>query len=83
VSVDLKIDTPAHLNPADAVITDAEISAGHDTEAELALSIRYENGAVGTIVLDADTAFDVMRACGVADISALVGRQWRDILREL
>jgi hypothetical protein len=78
-----KIQAPVHLNPADAVITATEISAGHDTEAELALSIRYENGVEGTIVLDADTAFDVMRACGVADISALIGRQWRDILREL
>jgi hypothetical protein len=73
----------AHLNPADGVITGAEICAGHDTTAELALSLGYENGAVGTFVLDADTAFDVMRACGVADISALIGRRWRDILKEL
>jgi hypothetical protein len=76
-------ERPVHLNPADAVIVGAEVCAGHDTTAELALSIRYENGAVGTIVLDADTAFDVLRACNVADVAALTGRRWRDILKEL
>ena len=73
----------AALNPADAVIIGAEICAGHDGEAELVVSIQYENGAVGAFTLGSDTAFDVMRACGVADLAALTGRAWRDILKEL
>ena len=73
----------AGLNPADAVIIDAEICAGHDGEAELVVSIQYANGGVGTLTLDSDTAFAVMRACGVADVAGLTGRAWRDILMEL
>jgi hypothetical protein len=73
----------ASLNPADAVIVGAEICAGHDGEAELVVTIAYYTGAEGKIVLDADTAFDVMRACGVADLAALSGRAWRDILKGL
>ena len=72
-----------HLNPADAVIELAEVCAGHDGTAELVVTIRYENGATGQIVLDADTAFDVLRATGAADLSALTGRAWRDILKRL
>ncbi len=71
------------LNPADAVIVGAEICAGHDGDAELVVTIAYSTGSQGTIVLDADTAFDVMRACGVADLAALTGRAWRDILKGL
>jgi len=68
---------------AEAVIADAEVSAGHDGTAELVLSIRYENGAIGQVVVDADTGFDVMRACGAADIAGLVGRPWREISKGL
>jgi hypothetical protein len=68
---------------AEAVIANAEIAAGHDGTAELVLSIRYENGAVGQVVVDADTGFDVMRACGAAELSALIGRPWRDISKGL
>jgi hypothetical protein len=72
-----------HLNPADAVIEQAEVCAGHDGTAELVVSIRYENGAEGKIVLDADTVFDVLSAVGANDLSALTGRAWRDILKRL
>ena len=64
---------------AEAVIERAEIAAGHDGTAELALSIRYENGVVSQVVLDADTGFSVMRACGAADLKSLVGRSWREV----
>ena len=73
----------AHLNPADAVIEKAEVCAGHDGAAELVVAIRYDNGAVGDIVLDADTVFDVLAAVGANDLSELTGRAWRDILKRL
>jgi hypothetical protein len=66
---------------AEAVIERAEIAAGHDGAAELALSIRYDNGVIGQVVLDADTGFSVMRACGAADLNGLIGRSWREVSR--
>jgi hypothetical protein len=68
---------------AEAVIARAEIAAGHDGVAEMALSIRYENGVVGQVVLDADTGFSVMRACGAADLQSLIGRSWREVSKGL
>ncbi len=67
----------------EAIIERAEIAAGHDGAAELALSIRYENGVVGQVVLDADTGFSVMRACGAADLQGLIGRSWREVSKGL
>jgi len=73
---------PASVTEA-AVITGAEIAAGHDGAAELALSIRYENGVTGQVVLDAETGFSVMQACGVHDLASLIGRPWRDVSKGL
>jgi hypothetical protein len=68
---------------AEAIIARAEIAAGHDGTAEMALSIRYENGVVGQVVLDADTGFSIMRACGAADLQSLIGRSWREVSKGL
>ena len=68
---------------AEAVIVGAEIAAGHDGAAELLLSIRYGNGAIAQVALDADTAFSVMRAGGAADLAGLIGRSWDEISRGL
>lgn len=68
---------------AEAVIERAEIAAGHDGVAEMALSIRYENGVVGQVVLDPDTGFSIMRACGAADLQSLIGRSWREVSKGL
>jgi hypothetical protein len=69
---------PLATETADAVIVGAEITAGHDGSADLVLQVRYENGVVAPVVLDQDTAFDLMAACGAASLEALVGRCWRD-----
>jgi hypothetical protein len=68
---------------AEAVIVGAEIAAGHDGAADLLLSIRYGNGAISQVALDADTAFGVLRACGAADLAGLIGRSWTDIAKRL
>lgn len=68
---------------AEAVIERAEIAAGHDGTAEMALFIRHENGVVGQVVLDADTGFSVMRACGATDLQSLIGRSWREVSKGL
>jgi len=68
---------------AEAVIVGAEIAAGHDGAADLLLSIRYGNGAISQVALDADTAFGVLRAGGAADLAGLIGRSWTDIAKRL
>jgi hypothetical protein len=68
---------------AEAIIERAEIAAGHDGTAELALSVRYDNGVIGQVVLDADTGFSVMRALGAADLNGLIGRSWREVSKGL
>jgi hypothetical protein len=67
----------------EARIVGAEIVGGHDGTAEMVVSIRYENGVVASVALDADTGFSVMSACGAADLAGLIGRPWREISREL
>lgn len=71
------------LATGDAVIIDAEIGAGHDGRAELFVRVRYENGAEGSVTLDGDVGFALMRACGVDDILNLAGHSWRKILEGL
>ncbi len=66
----------------DAVIVDAEISAGHDGSAELLVRLRYENGVVGTVVLDGKVGMALIRACGTEGIAGLAGHSWRKILEE-
>ena len=65
------------------VIVDAQIAAGHDGAAEMVVMLRHGNGVVAPVVLDADTGFSVMKACGAADLAALVGRPWREISKGL
>ena len=64
-----------------AVILATDIAAGHDGEADLVITVRYENGVVGAVTLDSDSAFEVMQSCGAASSADLVGRPWRDILK--
>jgi hypothetical protein len=67
----------------DAVIVGAEIGAGHDGSAELVVRLRYENGVVGTVVLDGKVGLALIRACGADGISELAGHSWRKILEGL
>lgn len=64
-----------------ATVLAADIAAGHDGEADLVISVRYENGVVGSVTLDADSAFEIMQSCGAASSADLVGRPWRDIMK--
>ena len=68
---------------AGAVVTGAEIVAGHDGAADLLVRLRHENGAEGTVTLDTATGFDLMTAAGAAKLDDLVGRPWLDIVKEL
>ncbi len=66
---------------SDAVVLAADIAAGHDGDAELVVTVRYENGVVGVVALDSDSAFDIMQSCGAASSADLVGRPWHEVLK--
>lgn len=61
----------------------AEVTAGHDGDAELTLSVRFENGVVAPVVLDAEAVFDILAGCGAASADDLVGQPWRQVLKGL
>ncbi len=65
---------------AEAVIVGAELAAGHDGEAELVVRIRYPNGVVGSVLLDAEAGFALMRNCDIDSLEGLKGHSWRKIL---
>jgi hypothetical protein len=66
---------------AEAVIVGADLAAGHDGQAELVIGIRYPNGAVGSVVLDAAAGYALMRNCNIDSLSGLAGQSWRKILK--
>jgi hypothetical protein len=68
---------------SEAVIVSAEIAAGHDGEADLVVRVRYENGAVAPVTIDAETAMKLMNACGVSAINELPGHPWRKVLEDI
>jgi hypothetical protein len=67
----------------DAVVTGAEIVAGHDGAAELLVRLRHGNGARSSVTLDPETGFDLLRAAGAVSLDALAGRPWLPLLRHL
>ena len=64
------------------VIVGAEITAGHDGQAEMVVRVRHENGVVAPVVLDGRTGFRLMANQGAGDLEALVGRPWRELLKQ-
>ena len=64
----------------EAEIADAIVAPGHDGEAELEVRVRYENGALGSVRLDADCARRLLEKCGVDSPSELAGQPWQRLL---
>lgn len=67
----------------EAVIIDAGVGAAHDGEAELVLQLRYPNGVVAPVILDAEVGFALMKSCGVDRMDDLAGHSWKKILEGL
>ncbi|HEY1751230.1 MAG TPA: hypothetical protein VGG29_08195 [Caulobacteraceae bacterium] len=67
----------------DAVVSGAEIVAGHDGAAELLVRLLHGNGATSAVALDPQTGFDLLRAAGADSLAALVGRPWRPLIKDL
>ena len=77
----------ARLTPVSAldaaVVTAAEIVAGHDGAAELLIRLRHANGATSAVTLDPDTGFDLLRAGSAASLADLVGQPWLALIKDL
>lgn len=65
---------------AEPTIIGAVVVAGHDGQAELAVDIRYPNGAVRQTVFPVDALAPVLDAAGVDDLDGLVGAHWSVLL---
>jgi len=65
---------------AEAVIVGADLAAGHDGQAELALRILYPNGVVSSVLLDAATGYALLRNCNIDSLAGLKGQSWRKVL---
>ena len=64
----------------EAVIADAIVTAGHDGEAQLVVRVRYENGALGSVTLDAACARKLMDDCAANSAADLCGQPWQRLL---
>ena len=66
-----------------AIVVGAELTAGHDGQAELLVRLRHENGVEAPMILDPDTGLALMRGSGADSLSGLIGRAWRDLIKGL
>jgi hypothetical protein len=62
------------------VIASAHVVAGHDGEAQLEVRVRYENGALGTVMLDSDCARKLLEECDAETPEDLRGQPWHRLL---
>lgn len=68
---------------AEATIADAVVAPGHDGQAVLVVRVRYENGALDAVTLDADAARKLLEDCGAESAEALRGQPWQRLTRVL
>jgi hypothetical protein len=62
-----------------AVINKVRLGAAHDGDAELIVTLTFENGGVSEIALDRVATSHLMDACSVKCPEALIGQDWRRV----
>ena len=68
---------------AEAKIDDAVVAPGHDGQAVLVVRVRHENGAIGTVTLDADQGRRLLENCAAESVDDLRGQPWQQLLHVL
>jgi hypothetical protein len=68
---------------AEAVIDGAVVAPGHDGQAVLVVRVRHANGALDTVLLDADQARRLLEDCAADNLDALRGQPWQRLLHVL
>ena len=66
-----------------AVIKSARVAAAHDGDAELIVSVSYENGGTSEIALDQVASTALMESCQVTNLDDLEGHGWEKIREAL
>jgi len=67
----------------EAAIEDAVVAPGHDGQAVLVVRVRHENGALGTVTLDARQAERLLERCAAGGVEGLRGQPWQQLLHVL
>jgi hypothetical protein len=62
------------------VIVDAVVVPGHDGQAQRVVRVLYENGALGSVTLEADRARKLMEDCAAESAADLRGQPWQRLL---
>ncbi len=62
------------------VIAEAIVTPGHNGHAELLVRVRYENGVMGSVTLDARCARKLMEDCDAEVAADLCGQPWQRLL---
>lgn len=66
-----------------AVISRVQLGAAHDGDAEMVLTLRYDNGGETAVALDGYAVDHLMNACGATDADGLVGHGWEPVRNAL
>lgn len=66
------------MTPA-AIIESVDVAAAHDGEAELVVTLRFDNGGRSRIALDEPAARFLYEATGADGPDSLVGQGWEHV----
>jgi hypothetical protein len=61
---------------SDAFISRVQLAAAHDGEAELMVTLQFENGGETPVALDGHAVRALMESCRVEHPDQLVGKGW-------
>ena len=64
-------------------IVSVRVAAAHDGEAELIVTVGYENGGTSEVVLDQMASTALMENCQVTNLDDLEGHSWEKIREAL
>jgi hypothetical protein len=64
-------------------IVGVRVAAAHDGEAELIVTVGYENGGTSEIALDQMASASLMESCGAQTIEELEGQSWKKVREAL
>lgn len=63
----------------EAIINNVRLGAAHDGDAELVVTLAFENGGVTDVTLDHFAASHLMDACAAKRPEALIGQGWQRV----
>ncbi|MFN7179517.1 hypothetical protein [Hyphomonas sp.] len=62
-----------------AVIRDVRVAAAHDGDAELMVTLEYENGGTSLVALDEYAARTLLESCAATSPEGLIGAGWEKV----